>query len=98
MARWDFRCDKCDTFFEDVEGPIGHPPERCPQGHAWERLLDARRIKLDSTFKGYGSLSPQMEAFWATGDPEVFPAKPPAEDAFTLDDLTDHQIETNQYG
>ena len=96
MAKYDYFCPVCEYTFIDIEQPIGSEAEpACPEGHSWQRLISG--VKIDPGFKGPASLSPQMETFWETGDPELaFPRGKPDEDAFTLDDLTDHEITTNQ--
>lgn len=96
MALFDYDCDECDLVYVDVFQEIGSErlPE-CPKGHSWKRLIS--RVTVDTGFKGLGSISPQMEIFNETGDPELaFPRGKPDDDAFTLADLTDHEITTNQ--
>ena len=95
MALFDYYCPVCDYTFEDIYQPIGSEAEvACPEGHSWKRLISG--VKIDPTFKGPGSLSPQMQTFWETGDPELaFPKGKPDADAFTIDDLTPEMIEKN---
>jgi hypothetical protein len=93
MALFDYRCDGCGQDYIDVYQPIGSDAiRRCPEGHQWQRLIVA--VRIDKGFTGPASLSPQMETFWETGDPELaFPKGKPDADAFTLDDLSDEMIE-----
>jgi len=97
MALYDYQCDECGKAYTDVFQDIGSDAlPACPEGHAWKRLIVG--VKMVG-FTGPASLSPQMETFWETGDAaKAFPPGKPDDDAFTLDDLTDHHIETNQYG
>ncbi|NNM31686.1 MAG: hypothetical protein HKO53_01385 [Gemmatimonadetes bacterium] len=98
MALFDYHCPACDRTFVDVYQPIGSEPEpACPDGHPWDRLFNAGKVKIDSVgFKGPSSISPQMEIFNETGDPNLaFPPGKPDDDAFTLDDLTDAEINSN---
>ena len=97
MALYDYYCERCHRAFTDLYQPIGSEALKlCPEGHPWRRLVVG--VRIDGTFKGPASLSPQMQTFWETGDAELaFPPGKPQDDAFTLDDLTDHEIETNQH-
>jgi hypothetical protein len=92
-AMFDYRCEDCDRDYIDVYQPIGSDAiRRCPEGHRWARLIVG--VRIERGFTGPASLSPQMETFWETGDPELaFPRGKPAADAFTLDDLSDEMIE-----
>lgn len=96
MALYDYRCARCDGVYTDVYQPIGSDAlPTCPEGHPWKRLISG--VKIDPSFKGPASISPQMQTFFETGDPNLaFPPGKPDPDAFTLDDLTDHEINTNQ--
>lgn len=96
MALYDYQCLECEpTYYADVSQPIGSDPlPRCPKGHRWERLIVG--VRIDKGFTGPASLSPQMETFWETGDPDLaFGRGKPADDAFTLDDLSDDMIVNN---
>ena len=101
MALFDYLCPQCALEpnggrYEDVHQDIGSDAlPTCPNGHPWKRQITG--VRIDRGFRGPASVSPQMETFWETGDPNLaFPPGKPDDDAFTLDDLTDHQIETNQ--
>ncbi len=97
MALYDYLCKTCGKHYEDVFQEIGSDAlKKCPDGHPWNRVISG--VHIDTAFKGMGSISPQMEIFNETGDPDLaFPPGKPDPEAFTLMDLTDHEINTNQH-
>lgn len=92
MALYDYQCVQCDEIYTDVHQPIGSDPEpRCPRGHPWVRLIVG--VRIDAGFRGPASISPQMETFWATGDPDIaFGPGRKDPDVITMDDLNDSDL------
>ena len=71
MAKFDYDCDVCGPIL-DVDQPIGSDPlRRCPEGHPWKRIFGGAKVKIDGTFRGHASISPQFEVMDATGDPTL---------------------------
>lgn len=87
MALFDYQCVQCGQVYADVYQPIGSDPEpRCPLGHPWVRLIVG--VRIEKGFTGPASLSPQMETFWETGDPDLaFGPGKKDPDVVTLEDL-----------
>jgi len=87
MALYDYQCVQCDEVYENWYQPIGSDPEpRCPRGHPWKRLIVD--VRIDKGFTGGASLSPAMQAFWDTGDPNLaFGPGKKDPDVITLEDL-----------